>query len=250
MIFYDPSWSLVPCSASMCSEHILHSNWTVADSWVPFGSGGLSFVESRLGSWFTFPKQSWSHHAPDITGRSFATLLKCSYNIFGSLKFFNQLESLEDLTGERDALPPSNISMQLRWRKNGLGIRARKIQQLITHRPIQILGILMVHDASALHRSGCLFSCQMLSATAAGTYSWWCLGSASWMCRASCAFQTSAPTSYAVMWWLKIQTGCATHGMLGGWREPVIYKYDTYQVTMIESIIMQVYVNMSLYTHD
>lgn len=144
MIFYDPSWSLVPFSAFMCSEHMLHSNWKVTDSWVPFGAGGLSFVESRLGSWVTLPKQrSWSHHAPDITGRSFTTLLKCSYNIFGSLKIFNQLESLEDLTGERDALPPSNISMQLWWRKNGLGIRARKNQQLMTHRPIKILGILI-----------------------------------------------------------------------------------------------------------
>lgn len=224
---------------------MLHSNWKVTDSWVPFGAGGLSFVESRLGSWVTFPKLispcTW-HHRP-----------LCSYNIFGSLKFFNQLESLKDLTGERDALPPSNISMQLRWRKNGLGIRARKVQRLITHRPIKILGILMVHDASALHRSGCLFSCQMLSATAARTYSWWCLGSASSTCRASCASQTSAPTSYAVMWWLKIQKDSSKAPR---WLRELLAVCDTvyiqiwYISSMIEWIIMQVYGNMSLYTHD
>lgn len=200
--------------------------------------------------------------SPEGVSPLFSNVLITSYNIFGSLKLFNQLESLEDLTGERDALPPSNISMPLGWRKNGLGMRARKIQQLITHRPIEILGILMVHDASALHRSGCLFSCQMLSATAARTYSWWCLGSASWMCRASCAFQTSAPTSYAVMWWLTIQKDSSK---APSWLGELLGVCDTrdagrmtracyiqiwYISSMIEWMIMQVYVNMSLYTHD
>ena len=125
---------------------------------------------------------------------------KCSYNISMSLKLSTKLNSWKILLVSVTHCCLQTSRCSCCGRNTLFGIGALKIPRLKLW--------VSWHDGSRWFHPPSqpmsFFAYQMLSATAARTCSWWCLGAASWTCRASCAFQTSAPTSYAVMWWLKI----------------------------------------------